>query len=238
MKVNEIFGPTIQGEGRSAGLPVMFLRTAGCNLACEWCDTPYTWNWSGTPFRHPEKYDRKKEVHEMSCYGIIAKLKQKGPQVKALVISGGEPMLQQKELIGLLRILKRDNYWVEIETNGTIEPTDEFMELLDQFNCSPKTENSGTDNRPEMRERPEALRKLASSDKTYFKFVVKDRNDLPEIKDLISGYDMKNVYLMAEGVTRDQQNMLGEEVIQICRENNFHFSPRLHVLYWDRKRGV
>ena len=46
MKVNEIFGPTIQGEGRSAGMPTMFVRLSGCNLACIWCDTPYCFNRS------------------------------------------------------------------------------------------------------------------------------------------------------------------------------------------------
>ena len=55
MKVNEIFGPTIQGEGKSAGMQAMFLRTSLCNLACDWCDTPQTWNWKGTKFKHSEK---------------------------------------------------------------------------------------------------------------------------------------------------------------------------------------
>jgi|SRR3989344_1942200 len=238
MKVNEIFGPTIQGEGPSAGMPTMFLRLSGCNLACVWCDTPYTWNWFGTPFRHPDKYDRKKEEHDFSLGKIVAILKNEGPRIRNLVISGGEPMHQQLEIISLLKLLKQDNYRVEIETNGTVEPTNEFIEMIDQINCSPKTDNSGPDNRKIMRERPEVLRELASSDKTYFKFVVQGRDDLPEIKNLISKYNMKNVYLMAEGVTREAQNRLGEEVMQICQENNFHFSPRLHVLYWGRKRGV
>ncbi|MDP3697675.1 MAG: 7-carboxy-7-deazaguanine synthase QueE [Candidatus Taylorbacteria bacterium] len=238
MKVNEIFGSTIQGEGRSTGMRTMFLRLSDCNLACIWCDTPQTWNWLGTKFKHPEKYNHRKEIHEVSCDEIIGVLKEKGPQIRSLVISGGEPMLQQGEIIELLRLLKKDGYWVEIETNGTIEPKDEFLELIDQINCSPKTSNSGPDNRPKMRERPKALQKLASSSKTFFKFVVSNESDLVEIKGLISKYNMKNVYLMAEGSTREEQVGLGKEVLQMCRENNFNFSPRLHVLYWDRARGV
>lgn len=238
MKVNEIFGPTIQGEGRSAGMATMFLRTSICNLACSWCDTAYTWNWLGTSFGHPEKYDRRKEIHEMSCDEIIKKLKEKGPRVKSLVITGGEPMLQQSKIIELLELLKPLGYRVEIETNGTIEPRDEFLRLIDQINCSPKTSNSGSDNRLEARERPKALWKLALNDKTFFKFVVRDRTDLPEIKSLISRYNMRNVYLMPEGDTREQQYQLSGEVEELCRENNFNFSPRLHVLYWNRMRGV
>ena len=255
MKVNEIFGPTIQGEGRSAGKLVIFLRLVGCNLACIWCDTPYTWNWLRTLFRHPEKHDPKKEIHEMSCRAVIRRLRKKGlRKVKALVISGGEPMLQQDEIIGLLRSLRHNNflfrllyrsklfkktdYWVEIETNGTIEPKPEFLELIDQINCSPKTFNSGPDNRPETRERPEALRKLSASSKTFFKFVIKDEEDLPEIRDLVSRYEMKNVYLMAQCRTREERRQLEPKVTKMCLENNFHFSPRLHILYWNGRRGV
>ena len=141
IKVNEIFGPTIQGEGRTVGKPVKFLRTAGCNLACVWCDTPYTWNWQGTDFEHPEKFDREKEIHDMSVDEIKTQLDQIGKDVKALVISGGEPMLQQNKLVPLLHLLKNDGYWVEIETNGTRAPSDEFLSLIDQINCSPKLTN-------------------------------------------------------------------------------------------------
>ena len=238
MKVNEIFGPTIQGEGKSIGMRTMFLRTANCNLACGWCDTPYTWNWLGTKFKHPEKYDRRKEVHDWSQNKIIAKLQEKKPVLKRLVITGGEPMLQQDEVTELLKLLKKDSYWVEIETNGTIEPTDEFLELIDQINCSPKTSNSGSDNTLKMRERPIALRKLASSDKTFFKFVVQGERDLPEIQDLISRYSMRKVYLMAEGRTSEEQRKMDGEVLEMCLKNGFSFSPRLHILLWNRARGV
>ena len=237
MKVNEIFGPTIQGEGRSAGMPTMFLRTSGCNLACSWCDTPYTWNWIGTKFTHPEKYDRKEEIHNMSCGQIITELKKMGPKVKALVITGGEPMLQQDELIELIKLLKKESYWVEIETNGTVQPNDAFLGLINQINCSPKTGNSGADNKKMVMERSVALKKLASSEKTFFKFVIQGRNDLPEIMDLISRYNMENVYLMAESRTREDQDRLNAEVNKICLENNFNFSPRLHILIWNRERG-
>ena len=57
LAVSEIFGPTLQGEGPSSGRRAMFLRLAGCNLSCSWCDTAYTWDWS--------RYDKKAEVTMM-----------------------------------------------------------------------------------------------------------------------------------------------------------------------------
>ena len=236
--VNEIFGPTIQGEGKSAGKEVLFLRTAGCNLACIWCDTPYTWNWKGTKFQHPDKYDPKKEVHQMTPEEIKSKLNEIGNDIKALVISGGEPILQQKKLIPVIETIKQDGYWVEVETNGTIVPTDRFLELVDQINCSPKLSNSGPDNPLRKRENPEALIKFSQSNKTYFKFVVMNEQDLNEVLELVKKYEMKNVFLMPEGRTKDEQEQKMQDVEKICKENGFEFSPRLHVLKWGNKRAI
>ena len=73
LKVNEIF-KSIQGEGKSAGLPVIFLRLAMCNLHCIWCDTPHTWNWTGSKFLHPVKYDKNKEIHPMEISEVFEKI--------------------------------------------------------------------------------------------------------------------------------------------------------------------
>jgi 7-cyano-7-deazaguanosine (preQ0) biosynthesis protein QueE len=234
--VNEIFGPTIQGEGKTAGKVVMFLRLAGCNLACIWCDTPYTWNWVGTKFQHPEKYRKEKEVHKMTVDEVIRKVEKRN--CKALVISGGEPMLQMRELVVLSERLKKQGWWIEIETNGTVVPSDSFLEVVDQINCSPKLSNSGPDNPLRKRIIPQALTKLASCPKTIFKFVVSCSSDIPEILDLVNRFQMKQVYLMPEGKTRREQLERQEEVKQLCKQFGFYFSPRLQVLQWDQKRGV
>lgn len=233
--VNEIF-PACQGEGKSSGARVSFLRLSGCSLFCSWCDTPYTWNWIGTPFRHPEKFDKSKESHEYSVEEIKAKLDDL--LVRRVVLSGGEPLLQQDKLIPLLKALKSDDYTIEVETNGTIKPSSEFLELIDQINCSPKTSNSGADNRQSMRERPEALKGLSASPKTSFKFVVDSEDDLVEILDLIKKYDMKEVYFMPQGRTRVEQLKNQDRVKEMALKHSFHFSPRLHVLEFDNKRGV
>lgn len=238
LKVNEIFGPTIQGEGKSAGKDVVFLRLSGCNLACVWCDTPYTWNWLNTPFQHPDKFDKAKEETKGSTDQVRDQLLAVGSDVKALVVSGGEPMLQQKQLLPLLRQLKEKGWWLEMETNGTVVPTDEILQVLDLVNCSPKLVNSGPDNRPTMREKPEALTKLAGSSKTSFKFVVVDQRDIPEIFQLVTKYNMQNVYLMPEGRTKAEQEKHQAAVELMAKTNGFNFSPRLHVLKWDNKRAV
>jgi len=236
--VNEIFGPTIQGEGKSIGKEVMFLRTSGCNLACIWCDTPYTWNWKGTRFQHPEKYERKNEVQTMQNEEIIAKLKELSPDVRSLVLSGGEPLLQQNKLVGLLTELKQDNYWIEVETNGTVVPTEEFIELVDQINCSPKLSNSGPDNTLQKRENPQALEALAQLDKTNFKFVVTNDEDLKEIFSLVERYKMREVYLMPEGRTKIEQEEKQTKIAEMAKSLGVNFSPRLHILLYGAKRAV
>lgn len=234
--VNEIYGPVKQAEGKSVGATVSFLRLAGCNLACSWCDTPYTWNWIGTKFKHTEKFDKKKEVHKYSVDAVRKKLNDL--RVHRVVISGGEPFLQQSTLIPLLKKLKSDCYDIEVETNGTVRPMVEFLDLVDQINCSPKTNNSGEDNRSSMRERPATLKLLSASPKVNFKFVVSSKDDMSEILSLVEKYDMTEVYLMPKGNTRKEQLSRQSLVLDLCREYDFKFSPRLHVLEFNNQRGV
>lgn len=225
MKVNEIFGPTFQGEGKSAGKEVMFLRLAFCNLQCKWCDTTYAWNW--------KKFNMKDEVKEMTVEEIVKKL---GQTTKALVISGGEPLLQQNSLARLCSVLKNQGYWIETETNGTIKPTDEFIGLIDQFNVSPKLSNSG--NKLEKREKPEVLKRFAQLDKTTWKFVVTRESDMYEITEMVKKYEMKNIWLMPEGKTAREQLEKDIMVKILCQNFGFNFSPRLQVLKWGQKRGI
>src|SRR6267143_4783455 len=145
MKVSEIFC-SIQGEGLNAGKQAVFLRMALCNLACEWCDTKYTWDW--------KNYAYANEVKEMNVEQVKADLLKRG--VKHLVLTGGEPMLQQGELLPLLQSLKETGFFIEIETNGTLTPASEMIEVVDQWNVSPKLENSG--NSSSSREKLECYR--------------------------------------------------------------------------------
>lgn len=236
--VNEIYGPVRQGEGKSAGLDVLFLRLAGCNLACFWCDTAYTWNWTSTKFVHPDKFDKKLETHKMSPETVVTLLKTQSPTCRRVVISGGEPMLQQKELLKLMALLKPEGYQFEVETNGTISPTPDFVSLIDQINCSPKLTNSGPDNPLRKREVPLALQTLSCSDKTSFKFVVTGEQDIEEILNLVATYTMKSVYIMPEGKTKKEQLARQGQIKKLAKKHGFIFSPRLHVLEHDGARAV
>lgn len=114
--LNELFA-TLQGEGRNTGKPCVFVRFAGCNLRCPWCDTDCS-----------PKLHLKEEA-------LLARIADFG--VKNVIFTGGEPLLQSG-LEALARQLKAQGFWLGIETNGTIEPSPALRELLDYIATSPK----------------------------------------------------------------------------------------------------
>lgn len=237
LKVNEVFGPTIQGEGKSAGKRVVFLRLALCNLSCIWCDTPYTWNFVGSKFAHPDKYQVGKEVHLLPLNEIVTLLESvAGQWVKSVVISGGEPLIQQRDLVPLLQVLRNKGWWIEIETNGTIIPQVDLEKLVDQFNCSPKLSNSLVPK--EQRIRHQALDALAKNPKTTFKFVIGNDNDANEVMDLVQTYGMNQVYLMPLGKYVDELAITREPTKALAEKLGLNFSDRLHVTMFGGKRAV
>ena len=112
----EIF-ESLQGEGRNTGRPVVFVRFAGCNLACPWCDTDV----------------RKK--FSASLDDLVAEVK--SHQAKSVILTGGEPSLV-KGMAELISALKAAGYWIGVETNGTKEPA--WFGQIDYVACSPKAE--------------------------------------------------------------------------------------------------
>ncbi|KKU80370.1 MAG: 7-carboxy-7-deazaguanine synthase [Candidatus Peregrinibacteria bacterium GW2011_GWA2_47_7] len=125
MDISEIFY-SIQGEGKYVGTPATFVRLGGCNLSCRWCDTKYTW--------HPDYAD----YGQWPMTKIVEEIK-KHP-ARRLVITGGEPMLQQK---GIEEIRTHfPSYFFEVETNGSI-PLAMKVDTVDHFTISPKLSNSG-----------------------------------------------------------------------------------------------
>ena len=225
MQINEIF-KSIQGEGPNFGKPAIFLRTAQCNLKCTWCDTKYTWDW--------ENYDYTKEVKEMTLEEIKEQLLDF--EIKHLVITGGEPLLQQDDLADLLSFLKPD-FYVEIETNCTILPNKMLTDLVDQWNVSPKTENSG--NPLELYENDECYYFFANQENCFFKYVVEDESDIPEIKKFVTKYNIpeNRVQLMTQASTKEEISVREKSISELAKANNFLFSPRLHVAMWGAQRG-
>lgn len=227
VNVNEMFGPTIQGEGPHMGQQVAFLRLAGCNLSCSWCDTPYSWDW--------ENYDRDKESHKMSVEQIATKLLQY--PVRRVVLTGGEPMLQQTLIPELY---ERTGYRIDVETNGTRKPlTEEIVAAVDLFNVSPKLAHA-TDP-AKRRIVDEALfefSRLAKLGKAVFKFVCKSSDDFHEIKDIQARYDIPNEYIwvMPEGYTREEHLKHLEEIADDVVDQGWNITTRIHVLAWETIR--
>lgn len=157
-------------------------------------------------------------------------------EVKSLVVSGGEPLLQQKELQTLFIALKAKGWWIEVETNGTMIPSSEMFELVDQFNCSPKLSNSGDTHKHRVRSK--ALEALAQSSKVHFKFVIASQKDIEEVFEYVDTFNMTSVYLMPLGKTREELNQTRSATKELCARFGFNFSDRLHVVEFDGVRGV
>jgi len=222
----EIFH-SIQGEGVMAGTPSVFLRLSTCNLACTWCDTRYTWDW--------DNHDYDREVVALDAEDVEQRIL--GFRCPHLVITGGEPLIQQKALAPLVRSLKRRGVYCEVETNGTLLPNREMVETVSQWNVSPKLVNSGV--AADRRETPAALESFRDLDSAYFKFVVVEPADVEEVAGLVDRYDIPpgRVVLMPEGVTVEAVTMRAGWLAQVCVERGYRFSTRLHILLWGDERG-
>ncbi|RKT53826.1 7-carboxy-7-deazaguanine synthase QueE [Saccharothrix australiensis] len=231
--VNEIFGPTVQGEGPSAGTRCAFLRLGGCNLTCSWCDTPYTWDWKGVS-EHGRPHDPRAELHPMRAHEVLDRLRAFG--VGLVVVSGGEPLTQQHRLRHVLAGLRRAGVEVEVETNGTIPPSPELVELGVWFNVSPKLRHSGVD--PARALVGEALTEFAACGRGRFKFVCRDRADLVEVAEVVDAHGLSPVWIMPLGRSADAVLAGLRELADATVRRGWNLTPRLHVLAWEDRRGV
>lgn len=236
---------SLQGEGPTLGQPRVFVRASLCNLHCVWCDTDYTWNWQGTPFAHARdgdpsysKFRRQEEIVELTAAETAAEVARFS--CTSVVLTGGEPMLQQKGWIELMdRLRQRDAaYRFEVETNGTILPLPAFDEQIEQYNVAPKLANSAVPG--PLRVKSTALPFFASSRKAFFKFVVVAPEDLEEVLELVERYGIPRgrVYLMPEGTTSEVLRERAPWVAEAAKDHGFHFSDRLHIRLWGSRRGV
>jgi len=222
----EIF-TSIQGEGASIGRPSTFVRLSLCNLACSWCDTRYTWDWS--------HFDPKVEIISMLSSEVVERVSALG--VENVVFSGGEPLVQQHELGNVAIRLARAGHRIEVETNGTYIPTPSLQRSVSQWNVSPKLGNSG--NAP-FRRLPDApLQWFAQCPSAWFKFVVDGPEDLAEIEEITTRYAIpsRSVMLMPQGTTADSLNRRSAWLADACSRLGYGFSPRLHILLWGDVRG-
>ena len=229
MRLSELFY-SIQGEGKLAGVPSVFVRASGCNLRCVWCDTPYA-SWA------PEWVET----------GIDEIVRRVGEHpARHVVLTGGEPMIAP-EIEALAVELKAATYHLTVETAGTV-----FKPLpLDLASLSPKLSNSTPLEREggrfavlhEQKRLNTAVlqRFLDASPDVQLKFVVMRPDDFEEIDALLSrltGWAPADVLLMPEGrdlaVLAERSGWLAEA----CKQRGNRFCPRLHVALYGDTRGT
>ncbi len=236
---------SIQGEGKLTGVPSLFIRMSGCNLRCRWCDTPYaSWDAEGAQQSLDELVD----------------LARARPEVRHVVLTGGEPMLfpQLTELSARLADPRRGpGLNVTIETAGTVIPQDGVTCHL--MSISPKLSNSTPRNDPRdpsgawtarhesRRINIPVLQRLIDGSREdgkdrQLKFVIAENSrgeDLREIDTLLarlSGWDAADILLMPEGTTRPSREH-AQWLAATCLERAWRYCPRLHIELWGNERG-
>ncbi len=203
-----------QGEGPHAGEQSVFLRLSGCNLRCGFCDTKHSWE-EGTEYSLDEL---TKKINSFKAERIVT--------------TGGEPLLQQQELVKLLhksiKILD-----TEIETNGTIEPA-EFLYNTCSFIVSPKFKSSG--------KQSELAPLFQNSCFVTFKFVIGSDQDLKEMEQFIKKYNiytLNKIFLMPQGITPEEVDSNLPRLFKFVKRNGkFKISPRLQISAFGNVKGV
>jgi organic radical activating enzyme len=156
-----------------------------------------------------------------------------------IILTGGEPTMQQAALEEFIKYVKFSlnvDAFFEVETNGTIMPSDFLLNNISLWNCSPKLTNSGNDK--SITYKPEVIKEL-NKHNTIFKFVVNSEKEWQEIKDdYLFLVDKKKVYLMPAGENQELLNENKETVVELAKKNHLNFTTRLHIEIWNKKTGV
>ncbi|MDD3799132.1 MAG: 7-carboxy-7-deazaguanine synthase QueE [Novosphingobium sp.] len=231
----ELFA-SLQGEGPSQGRPSAFVRLSRCNLACQWCDTAYTWRWMGDNRPHRDELAFERTANQVTLAEEDAAARIAALGQKRLVVTGGEPLLQAPALARMLELLP--GMHVEVETNGTVAPTPALDALIHQYNVSPKLAHSG--NPADLALIPERLAEWAANERAFFKFVVASPDDVDEVLALQERYAIpaERIFLMAEGTDSATLRMREAWLSELCLQHGFRMSDRLHIHLYGDTRGT
>lgn len=210
MQVSEIFC-SIQGEGDLVGMPAVFVRVAGCNLRCDWCDTKYAWEANAG--------------RDMSVPEIMAAVE--GYSIRYAVLTGGEPMMA-KGIRGLAAALDKRSVHITIESNATRPPQGIRCHLA---SLSPKLQ--GDHSGLSTDERVDIVQEWLVSYDCQLKFVVAAETDIEAVIDFLDrldfAVDSKRIFLMPEGATASRVKEKAPMVMELCREHGFRYGQRLHL---------
>lgn len=237
--VLEIFGPTVQGEGMVIGQKTMFVRTAGCDYRCAWCDSAFTWDGSA-----------KEQIRRMAPAEILGELRALGGgRFSHVTLSGGNPALLP-QLAGLVSLLRREGIAVAVETQGS--RWQDWLAEIDQVTISPKPPSSGMDT--DWAALDGIVAKLAGRSAPLavsLKVVVFDDADLAYAKRVHARYpgvamflqvgnpDVRRMDTLAHAADLlDRYGRLIDRVMATAELNDVRVLPQLHALVWGNKRGV
>ena len=219
----EIFGPTLQGEGPQIGLRSTFVRFAGCDLRCTWCDSMHA--VSSNP--------RTKMLSIEETLSRIRSLL----EVEWVVLTGGNPLLY--DLSDLVSRLQSGGYRVAVETQGTLWKP--WITWVDCLVVSPKPKWSQPEayqQRTCVDHRFEHLRKSE-----FYKIVVFEERDLDFAEQFSEVGD--HLYLSCGTLPTDSSSDVLQRLRDLTKRSfdrpalrSAHFLPQLHVLLWGHKRGV
>jgi len=229
LPIVEVFGPTLQGEGPASGELSAFLRLGGCNLACTWCDSAYTWDGG--------RYDLRKEISHLSPLEILPLV----PDVRNCVVTGGEPLLYQDraEFVDVLQMMRARGQRIHVETNGTISPNPQVLDLVDLFVVSPKLAHARAQKSRTTPALHPGWREAREVAEVHLKVVVVSRDDVRETARLAQafGWNPHRVWVMPEGTDIETLARRWPEVCDWAIEAGLNVSHRLHVLAWGDERG-
>ncbi|MGD6967106.1 7-carboxy-7-deazaguanine synthase QueE [Rossellomorea vietnamensis] len=234
--VLEIFGPTIQGEGMVIGQKTMFVRTAGCDYSCSWCDSAFTWDGSA-----------KEDIRLLTAAEIWQELREiGGRRFNHVTISGGNPALITA-IEELLAVFKENGISSALETQGS-RWQDWFMDI-DELTLSPKPPSSGM--KTDFEKLDYIIERLKDHTSRSLKVVIFNAEDLEYAANLHERYpgvpfflQVGNGNLAAEEgkgflsqLITDYENLI-EAVTDSERLNDVRVLPQLHTYVWGNKRGV
>lgn len=239
IRISEIFGPTIQGEGPLIGLPSVFVRTGGCDYRCAWCDTLYAVlpEYSG-------------EWESMTARGVLERVEELAGATPVLVtLSGGNPALQP--LGPLIELGRARGHAFALETQGSIERP--WFARLDWLVLSPKPPSSG--HGADWDALARCVGAAGPETRTVLKIVVLDEADYAFARAAAARHPALPVYLQvgnpappapgaaAPAVEADTADLLARFrwlAGRVAQDRWFaaRVLPQLHVLAWGNERGV
>ena len=233
--VLEIFGPTVQGEGMAIGQKTMFIRTAGCDYSCSWCDSSFTWDGS-----------EKHNIIWMTAEEVWKSLVELGGDTFShITISGGNPALLSS-LAPVVELLKEKQMTLAIETQGS--KWQDWLPSIDEVTLSPKPPSSGM--KTDFDILSSIIHKLERHPKTCLKVVIFDEIDFAYAEMVHQKFPHMPFFLQVGNswLNADDESLLQymlkryewliDETMKSTVFKNVKVLPQLHAFVWGNKRGV